>query len=172
MQATPLAALNPVHSTFLHLVIASLNPGSVNLIYPIPQQLLLVLLQCQIRLQLSLQAPITMLNENYDQIANLIVVLTASAILAIWIDPRYFVHIQAKADSPAANQGLRWHLLRIKAHHDVQVRGVSWYCKDPYEDTANCLTQGSLSSSGHLLGELQTRRLRSFTNPRIDLLYD
>ena len=107
MLASPLPSPHPVHSAFLHLVIASPNPGSVNLICLTPQQPLPVLLRCQIRHRLSLQAPIAMLNANRAQISKLVGVLQASAILAIRIDPRYFVHTQAIADSPAASRGLR-----------------------------------------------------------------
>ncbi len=144
MRAIPLPAPHPVHSTSLHLVIARPNPGSVNLICLNPKQPLPVLLLCQIRHRLSLQAPIATLNANRAQISKLTGVLQARAILVIRIDPRCFAHTQARADSPVASRGLRWHPRRIGARPGVRVRGVSWHCRGPYGGTASCPARGSL----------------------------
>ena len=144
MRAIPLLAPHLVHSASLHLVIARPNPGSVNLICLTPEQPLPVLLRCQIRHQLSLQAPIATLYANRAQISKLTRVLRARAILAIRIDPRYFVHTQARADSPAASRALHWHPRRIGARPGVRVRGVGWHGRGPYGDTASCPARGSL----------------------------
>jgi hypothetical protein len=144
VRAIPLPAPHLDHSASLHLVIARPNPGSVNLICLTPEQPLPVLLRCQIHHQLSLPAPIATLDVNRAQISKLTGVLHARAILAIQIDPRYYVHTQARADSPAASRGLRLHPRRIKARPGVRVRGAGWHDRGPYGDTASCPARGSL----------------------------